>query len=182
MWDYINVVKVTYYTFREMYTWDSFACFEAMSSFDKASFVLGNELWEEHFESLLAIVKAYYIIDVPVSAVWEERLYYGNIICAQQPSSHSLTGDIAGVSGQNSRGMRQGGKPGTGKFYTEWLCPLQWVVGRWSWCCGGALSIKNTFHYSHNKNIIAVSLQLQGTLYRLSRSMTVLNPHAYITI
>ena len=26
---------------------------------DKSSFVLGNELWEEHFESLLALVKAY---------------------------------------------------------------------------------------------------------------------------
>ena len=38
----------------------SYARFEAMSS-------LGNELWEEHFESLLALVKAY-IIDI-----WEER-------------------------------------------------------------------------------------------------------------
>ena len=38
-----------------------------MSSLDKSSFVLGNELWEEHFESLLALVKAY-IIDI-----WEER-------------------------------------------------------------------------------------------------------------
>ena len=30
-----------------------------MSSLDKASFVLGNELWEEHFESLLTLVKVY---------------------------------------------------------------------------------------------------------------------------
>ena len=37
-----------------------YARFEAMSSF------LGNELWEEHFESLQALVKAY-IIDI-----WEE--------------------------------------------------------------------------------------------------------------
>ena len=28
-----------------------------MSSLDKSSFVLGNELWEEHFKSLLALVK-----------------------------------------------------------------------------------------------------------------------------
>ena len=41
----------------------SYARFEAMSSLDKSSFVLGNELWEEHFESLLALVKAY-IIDI----------------------------------------------------------------------------------------------------------------------
>ena len=28
--------------------------FEAKSSLDKCSVVLGNELWEEHFDSLLA--------------------------------------------------------------------------------------------------------------------------------
>ena len=39
----------------------SYARFEAMSSLDKSSFILGNELWEEHFESLLALVKAYII-------------------------------------------------------------------------------------------------------------------------
>ena len=35
---------------------------------------------------------------------------------------HSPTGDlgkIAGVNGQNSEGMCQGGKPGTGKLYTD---------------------------------------------------------------
>ena len=41
----------------------SYACFEAMSSLDKSLFVLGNELWEQHFESQLALVKAY-IIDI----------------------------------------------------------------------------------------------------------------------
>ena len=39
---------------------DSFSHFEAMNSSDNASFVLGSELWEEHFESLLAIVKQYH--------------------------------------------------------------------------------------------------------------------------
>ena len=38
----------------------SYARFEPMSSLDKSSFVLGNELWEEHFESLLALVKVYH--------------------------------------------------------------------------------------------------------------------------
>ena len=33
-----------------------FFTFEAMNSTDKASFVLGTELSEEHFESLLALV------------------------------------------------------------------------------------------------------------------------------
>ena len=94
----------------------SYARFETMSSLDKSSFVLGNELWEEHFESLLALVKAY-IIDI-----WEERKskLYGDVECAQQPRPHSPTGDlgkIAGVNGQNR--MCQGGKPGTGKLYTD---------------------------------------------------------------
>ena len=96
----------------------SYARFETMSSLDKSSFVLGNELWEEHFESLLALVKAY-IIDI-----WEERKskLYGDVECAQQPRPHSPTGDlgkIAGVNRQNSEGMCQGGKPGTGKLYTD---------------------------------------------------------------
>ena len=34
----------------------SYAHFEAMSSFDKAPFILGNELWDEHFQSLLVLV------------------------------------------------------------------------------------------------------------------------------
>ena len=42
------------------------------------------------------------------------------MVCAQQPSPHSPTrdlGDIAGVNGHNSKGLYQGGKPGTGKLY-----------------------------------------------------------------
>ena len=77
------------------------------------SFVLGNELWEEHFESLLALVKVY-IIDI-----WEER-NSSDIACAQQPRPHSPTGDlrdIAGANEQNSKGMCQGGKPGTRMLY-----------------------------------------------------------------
>ena len=66
----------------------SYARFEAMSSLDKSSFVLGNELWEEHFESLLALVKAY-VIDI-----WEERKskLYGDVECAQQPRPGKLLG------------------------------------------------------------------------------------------
>ena len=47
---------------------------------------------------------------------------YGDVECAQQPRPHSPTGDlgeIAGINGQNSEGMCQGGKPGTGKLYTD---------------------------------------------------------------
>ena len=55
-----------------------------------------NELWEEHFEFLLALVKAY-IIDL-----WEQRKSkYGNVECAQQPRPHSPTGDLGEVAGVN---------------------------------------------------------------------------------
>ena len=47
---------------------------------------------------------------------------------------HSPTGEIAGVNGQNSEGMCQGGKPGTGKLYTDvCLC--------WPWGYSSVLSI-----------------------------------------
>ena len=77
----------------------SYARFEAMSSLDKSSFVLGNELWEEHFESLLALVKAY-IIDI-----WEERKskLYGDVECAQQPRPHSPTWDLGKLLGLMGR-------------------------------------------------------------------------------
>ena len=115
----------------------SYARFETMSSLDKSSFVLGNELWEEHFESL---VKAY-IIDI-----WEERKskLYGDVECAQQPRPHSPTGDlgeIAGVNGQNSEGMCQGGKPGTGKLYT--LCCSAHTSG----CVVDGLGATAAFYY-----------------------------------
>ena len=51
-----------------------------------------------------------------------ESKLYGDVECAQQPRPHSPTGDlgeIAGVNGQNSEGMCQGGKSGTGKLYTD---------------------------------------------------------------
>ena len=111
----------------------SYARFEPMSSLDKSSFILGNELWEEHFESLLALVKVY---------IWEEtksRLY-GD----QQPRPHSPTGDlvlIAGVNGQNSEGcVREVSLAQVSciLMYVMLLRPHQWVRGRWPW---GALSI-----------------------------------------
>ena len=114
----------------------SYARFEAISSLDKSSFVLGKELWEEHFESLVKV----YIIDI-----WEERKsLYGDVECAQQPRPHSPTGDlgeIAGVNGQNSEGMCQGGKPGTGKLHTDVAPPTP--VGAWSM----ALGLRQRFEY-----------------------------------
>ena len=55
----------------------------------------------------------------------------------QQPHPLSPTGDlgdIAGVNGQNNKGMCQGGKPGTGKLYTDvcLCCFAHTPVGAWS--------------------------------------------------
>ena len=107
---------------------DSYARFEAMSSFKKASFVLGNELWEEHFESLWGLVK----VDV-----WEERKsrFFGDIACIEQPRPQSPTGDlgdIAGVKMWNGKGVCQGGKPGTGKLIMYVCMAPPTLVGAWS--------------------------------------------------
>ena len=41
---------------------------------------------------------------------------------------HSPTGDL-GVNGWNSKGMCQGGKPGTGKLHTVCLCGSTYTSG-----------------------------------------------------
>ena len=46
---------------------NGFEHFDALDSLGKSSFVLGSELWEEHFDSLLPLVKEY-VVDV-----WEAR-------------------------------------------------------------------------------------------------------------
>ena len=71
------------------------------------------------------------------------KILYCDVECAQQPRPHSPTGEIAGINGQNSEGMCQGGKPGTGKLYTMLLRPHQWVRGRWPWGYGSVLSTIN---------------------------------------
>ena len=50
-------------------------------------------------------------------------------------------GEIAGVNGQNSEGMCQGGKPGTGKLNTDVAPPTP--VGAWSM----ALGLRQRFEY-----------------------------------
>ena len=46
-----------------------FERFDALDSLGKLSFILGSELWEEHFDSLLPLVKGY-VVDV-----WEARKF-----------------------------------------------------------------------------------------------------------
>ena len=67
---------------------EAFKDFEALNNIERASFVLGCELWTENFDSMLALVKEY-IIDV-----WEVRKVklYGEP-CSTQPQSQSSAWD-----------------------------------------------------------------------------------------
>ena len=67
---------------------DAFKDFEALDNIERASFVLGCELWTENFDAMLALVKEY-IIDL-----WEVRKVkiYGEPCCTQ-PQSQSSAGD-----------------------------------------------------------------------------------------
>ena len=76
----------------------SYAHFEAMSSLEKSSFVLGNELWEEHYESLLESIN-----------IWEERKsrLYGDVECAQHPVltlQLGILGKLLGLMGRIVKG------------------------------------------------------------------------------
>ena len=73
---------------------EGFQEFQALDSKGKSSFVLGSELWEENFSSLLELVKGY------VLRIWELRkgsgIYdYPNV---QQSPSQSASGVLPGVT------------------------------------------------------------------------------------
>ena len=77
---------------------EAFKYFEALDNIERASFVLGCELWMKDFDSILALVKEYII------NLWEVRKVrlYGEPCCTQ-PQSQSLVGDLRGgimVGGQ----------------------------------------------------------------------------------
>ena len=84
---------------------NEFEHFDSLDSLGKSSFILGSELWEDHFDSLLAIVKDY------VVNIWEMRKLklYGDDLSQSQSS----TGDLGDVTGFEGIGMCQGGEPDT---------------------------------------------------------------------
>ena len=74
-------------------------------------------MWEEHFDSLLPLVKDY------VVNIWEARkikLYYGDDSSQSQSSAGDL-GEFTGIEGQSGKNMCQGGKPDTGKFHSSYI-------------------------------------------------------------
>ena len=95
---------------------NGFERFDALDSLGKSSFILGSELWEEHFDSLLPLVKEY-VVDV-----WEARKIklYGDDSSQSQSSTGDL-GEFTGIVGQSGENMCQGGKPDTGKFHSSYI-------------------------------------------------------------
>ena len=67
---------------------EAFKDLEALDSIERASFVLGCELWTENFDSMLALVKEYII------NLWEVRkVKLCGESCSTQPQSQSSAGD-----------------------------------------------------------------------------------------
>ena len=95
---------------------NGFERFDALDSLGKSSFILGSELWEEHFDSLLPLVKDY------VVNIWEARKFklYGDDSSQSQSSAGDL-GEFTGIEGQSGKNMCQGGKPDTGKFHSSYI-------------------------------------------------------------
>ena len=88
---------------------DRYADFEALNSVEKTSYVLGSELWEQNFKSLLRLVKEFIV------NVWEVRKQklYGDDSCPNQLQSQSSPGGLGGVTGVEGK---RGGKFRDGKF------------------------------------------------------------------
>ena len=63
-----------------------------LDSLGKSSFILGSELWEEHFDSLLQLVKDY------VVNIWEAQLYGDDL--SQSQSSTGDLGKLLGLRGK----------------------------------------------------------------------------------
>ena len=79
---------------------DRYADFEALNSVEKTSYVLGSELWEQNFKSLLRLVKEFIV------NVWEVRKQklYGDDSCPNQLQSQSSPGGLGGVTGVEEKG------------------------------------------------------------------------------
>ena len=69
-------------------------------------------MWEEHFDSLLPLVKDY-VVDI-----WEVRKIK---LYTQSQSSAGDLGEFTGIEGQSGKNMCQGGKPDTGKFHSSYI-------------------------------------------------------------
>ena len=83
---------------------DKFEHFESLDSFNKSSFVLGSDAWEEYSSSLLSMIKQF-VLDV-----WELRKVrlYGVNPNIQQPHSQSASGELSVDGGIGKLGCLSG--------------------------------------------------------------------------
>ena len=89
---------------------DRFEHFQSLDSFEKSSYVLGSEAWEEYSSGLLGLIKDF------VLSVWEERKVrlYGEHANVHQSHSQNDSGDLRGVAGGDGELGYLCGKAGTG--------------------------------------------------------------------
>ena len=83
--------------------------FQSLDSFEKSSYVLGSEAWEEYSSGLLGSIKDF------VLSVWEERKVrlYGEHANVHQSHSQNDSGDLRGVAGGDGELGCLCGKAGT---------------------------------------------------------------------
>ena len=88
---------------------DRFEHFQSLDSFEKSSYVLGSEAWEEYSSGLLGLIKDF------VLSVWEERKIrlYGEHANVHQSHSQNDSGDLRGVAGGDGELGCLCGKAGT---------------------------------------------------------------------
>ena len=88
---------------------DRFEHFQSLDSFEKSSYVLGSEAWEENSSGLLGLIKDF------VLSVWEERKVrlYGENANVHQSHSQNDSGDLRGVAGGDGELGCLCGKAGT---------------------------------------------------------------------
>ena len=88
---------------------DRFEHFQSLYSFEKSSYVLGSEAWEEYSSGLLGLIKDF------VLSVWEERKVrlYGEHANVHQSHSQNDSGDLRGVAGGDGELGCLCGKAGT---------------------------------------------------------------------
>ena len=88
---------------------DRFEHFQSLDSFEKSSYVLGSEAWEEYSSGLLGLIKDF------VLSVWEERKVrlYGEHTNVHQSHSQNDSGDLRGVAGGDGELGCLCGKAGT---------------------------------------------------------------------
>ena len=88
---------------------DRFEHFQSLDSFEKSSYVLGSEAWEEYSSGLLGLIKDF------VLSEWEERKVrlYGEHANVHQSHSQNDSGDLRGVAGGDGELGCLCGKAGT---------------------------------------------------------------------